>query len=102
MQEDHHLFFFFFFLNTRFSVLICTSDMHSSKDNHVLGAYNVLHFISKTHFQLIGRWEIDTPSNLIKKKKQATMFFCFFFNPHCLIRDTLDILIMPRGKELGC
>lgn len=81
--------------------MICTSDMRSSKDNHVLGAYNVLHFISKTHFQLIGRWEIDTPSNLIKKKNKQQCS-SVFFNPHCLIRDTLDILIMPRGKELGC
>lgn len=83
MQEDHHLFFFSsFFLNTRFSVLICTSDMHSSKDNHVLGAYNVLHFISKTHFQLIGRWEIDTPSNLIKKKKNKQQCSSVFFLIH--------------------
>lgn len=77
MQDDHHL-FFFSFVNTRFSVLICTSDMHSSKDNHVLGAYNVLHFISKTHFQLIGRWEIDTPSNVIKKKTSNNVLLFFF------------------------
>lgn len=34
-----------------------------------------------------------------KKKKQATMFFCFFFNPHCLIRDTLDILLCQEERN---